>query len=132
MKRTLTALTFAISTAIAAPALAGGVISFEVNPTNVDEANAIRAGLALYNVVQDVQANGHITQNGLNNLAALGQHGSGNVGVIHQEGNSHDASLSQNGNHNAYGIFQVGNGASGHVSQYGNGGTGLLFQIGFD
>ena len=132
MKRTLTALTLIVTTTVAAPAMAGGTISFEVNPTNADEANAIRAGLTLYQVVQDVQANGQITQNGLNNLAALGQSGSGNVGVIRQEGNDHDATLVQNGNGNAYGIFQVGNGASGNVNQTGNGGTGLLFQIGFN
>jgi len=132
MKRTLTALTFALSTALAVPALAGGVISFEVNPTNADEANAIRTGLALYNIVNDIQTNGHITQNGINNMAALGQSGNGNVGVIRQEGNNHNASLNQNGNGNAYGIFQVGNGASGYVNQVGNGGTGLLFQIGLD
>lgn len=132
MKRTLTALTLVISTAIAAPAVAGGVLSFVVNPTNADEANAIRTGLAFYNIVNDIKSNGHITQHGVNNLAALGQHGSGNVGVIHQEGNNHDASLRQNGNNNAYGIFQVGSGASGHVSQHGNGRTGLLVQIGFD
>jgi hypothetical protein len=132
MKRTLTALALIATTAFAAPAVAGGFLSFEVNPTNADEANAIRSGLTLYQVVQDIEANGSITQNGLNNLAALGQNGSGNVGVIHQEGNDHDASLSQNGNGNAYGIFQVGNGTSGQVNQSGNGGTGLLFQIGFD
>lgn len=132
MKRTFTALTFALTTAIAAPALAGGIISFEVNPKNAKEAHAIRTGLAFYNVVNDIHSNGHITQNGVSNLAALGQSGNGNVGVIHQEGNNHDASLSQNGNGNAYGIFQVGNGASGHVRQHGNGGTGLLFQIGLD
>ncbi len=131
MKRTLTALTLAVSTALAAPALAGGVLSFELNAQNANEANAIAAGLTFYKVAKDIKTNGHITQNGINNLAALGQSGHGNVGLIHQEGNNHDASLSQTGNHNAYGIFQVGEGASGHVSQHGNGGAGILFQIGF-
>ncbi len=131
MKRTLLALTAAAATALAAPATAGGVISFEIEAKNANEANAIRNGLAFYQVINDVKANGHITQNGLNNLAALGQSGSGHVGVIHQDGNNHDASLSQSGNDNAYGIFQVGNGASGHVSQSGSGEAGLLFQVGF-
>ena len=131
MKRTLIALTLAASTALAAPAVAGGVLSFEVSSQNAQDAQAIRTGLAFYQVVQDIKTNGHVTQNGINNLAALGQSGHGNVGVIHQEGNNHDASLRQRGNHNSYGIFQVGEGTSGHVRQRGNGGAGILFQIGF-
>ena len=75
MKRTLTALTLAISTAIAAPAMAGGSISFTYEAQNADEANAIRAGLTLYQIVKDVETNGHITQNGINNIAALAQGG---------------------------------------------------------
>ena len=131
MKRTLTALTLAAATAMSAPAFAGGVISFEVEAQNANDAQAIGLFLGAYQVINDVKANGHITQNGVNNLAALAQGGHGNVGVIHQEGDNHDASLQQNGNHNAYGIFQVGDGANGHVNQTGNGEAGLLFQIGF-
>jgi len=131
MKRTIIALTLAATTAFAAPAIAGGTLSFEIEAKNADEANAIRAGLAIYNVVNDIQTNGHITQNGVNNIASLAQGGSGNVGVIHQEGDNHDASLHQAGTNGSYGIFQVGDGANGHVHQGGNGEAGLLFQIGF-
>ncbi|MDJ0627365.1 MAG: hypothetical protein QNJ44_03815 [Rhodobacter sp.] len=131
MKRTLTALTLAAATALSAPAHAGGVISFEVEARNANDAQAIGILLGTYQVMNDIKANGHITQNGMNNIAAMAQRGTGNVGVIHQEGDNHDASLQQTGNHNAYGIFQVGNGASGHVDQAGNGQAGLLFQIGF-
>lgn len=131
MKRTALALTLALTTAFAAPAFAGGTISFSVDAQNAEDANAIRTGLAIYSIFNDVQSNGHITQNGLNNLAALGQHGSGNVGIVHQEGNNHNGSLNQNGNNNSYGVFQFGNGANGHVNQSGNGEAGLLFQIGF-
>jgi len=131
MKRTIIALSLALSTAIAAPAMAGGTISFGFDATNADDANAIRTGLAIYSIFNDVKTNGHVTQNGINNAAALGQHGSGNTGLIHQEGNNHNASLNQNGNNNSYGIFQFGNGANGNVNQTGNGAAGLLFQIGF-
>jgi len=131
MKRTLTALTLGASTALAAPAVAGGVLSFEVTAQNAQQANAIHNGLIVYQVMNDIHTNGHVTQNGINNLAALGQSGHGNVGIIHQEGDNHDASLNQTGNHNSYGIFQVGDGASGHVNQTGNGEAGILFQVGF-
>ena len=131
MKRAIIALTLAATTAIAAPAMAGGTISFEVEAKNADEANAIRAGLTMYQIVNDIQTNGHISQNGINNVAALAQGGSGNTGVIHQEGNNHDASLQQAGTNNSYGVFQFGDGANGNVQQNGNGEAGLLFQIGF-
>jgi len=132
MKRTIIALTLAATTALAAPAaIAGGTISFSVDAQHADDANAIRTGLAVYSLLNDIHTNGHVTQNGINNLAALGQHGSGNVGLIHQEGNNHNASLNQYGNGNSYGIFQFGNGANGHVRQTGNGEAGLLFQLGF-
>ncbi len=128
MKRTL--LPIVLSAALAAPALAGGTISFSIDAQNQQDVNGIKTVLGMYSVFNDVKTNGHITQNGLNNLAALGQRGSGNVSVIHQEGNNHGASLSQHGNDNAYGIFQFGKGAQGHVSQIGNGEAGLLFQLG--
>ena len=131
MKRTLTALILAATTALAAPASAGGTITFGFTAQNADEANAIRTGLTLYQVFNDVHANGHISQNGLNNLAALGQSGHGHVGIIHQEGNNHEGSISQSGSNNSCGLFQFGNGASGHVNQSGHGEACLIFQAGF-
>ena len=131
MKRALLALTLATSTALAAPAMAGGTLSFNFDARNGDDANAIRTGLALYSIYNDVKSNGHVSQRGLNNMAALGQRGSGNVGIVHQDGNNHNGSLNQAGNNNSYGVFQFGTGADGQVDQYGNGGAGLLFQVGF-
>jgi len=131
MTRTILALSLALCTVIAAPALAGGSFSLAIAARNADEANAIRTGLALYSIVNDVRTNGQVTQNGLNNMAALGQRGRGNVGIIRQDGNGHNASLNQTGNNNSYGIFQLGEGTSGRVEQVGNGAAGLLFQIGF-
>jgi len=131
VKNTLIAVTLAASTTLAAPAIAGGSFSFEVSAKNADEARAIRNGLTLYQVVNDIHTNGHITQRGINNIAAMAQGGHGHTGVIHQEGNGHNASLQQTGNNNAYGIFQFGENANGHVQQSGNGQAGLLFQVGF-
>ncbi|WP_172297722.1 curlin [Pseudoruegeria sp. HB172150] len=130
MKRTLTALTLALTTAFAVPAMAGGTITFGFNAKNQDEANAIRAGLAIYSLVKDIDTNGHITQNGINNAAGIAQGGKNNKGIIHQDGKNHDGTITQNGNNNACGLFQFGNGATGHVNQ--NGGEAcLIFQAGF-
>ena len=131
MKRTFIALTLAISTALAAPVTAGGTFTFQLNAKNADEANAIRAGLTLYKVAKDIEANGHITRNGINNIASLAQGGSGNIGIIHQEGNNHNGSIHQNGNNNSCGLFQFGDGANGHVNQNGNGQACLVFQAGY-
>ena len=103
MKRALLALTLATSTALAAPAMAGGTLSFNFDARNGDDANAIRTGLALYSIYNDVKSNGHVSQRGLNNMAALGQRGSGNVGIVHQDGNNHHGSLNHAGNNNSYG-----------------------------
>lgn len=131
MKRTMIALTLAASTALAAPAMAGGSFSFSIVAQNADDAQAIRTGLTLYQIVNDIQTNGHITQNGVNNIAALAQGGSNNVGVIHQEGNNHDASLHQAGSDQSCGIFQFGDGASNHVTQNTNGAACIVIGAGF-
>ena len=131
MKRTILALSLALSTAIAAPVMAGGTISFGFDARNADDANAIRTGLALYSIYSDVKAKGQITQKGTGNTAALMQRGKGNTGLIYQEGNRNNGSLTQTGNNNSYGIFQFGNGANGQVNQTGNGRAGLLFQVGY-
>ena len=131
VKNTLIAATLAASTTLAAPAIAGGTLSFEVSAKNADEARAMRNGLALYQVVNDIHTNGHITQKGISNIAAMAQGGNGHTGIIHQDGDGHNASLQQSGNNNSYGIFQFGENANGHVQQNGNGQAGLLFQVGF-
>ena len=131
MTRPLRALTLAAGTALAAPAFAGGTISLEIEAQNAQDAQAIQTGLAVYQIVNDVKTDSHVSQNGIDNLATLGQHGSGNVGIVHQDGDDHDAALNQTGTGNSYGIFQFGEGASGDVDQVGSGEAGLLIQVGF-
>lgn len=132
MTRLLTALTLTAATALAAPATAGGSFNFTYRAQNADEARAMNTGLRLFAVVRDIRTNGHITQNGAGNIAALAQGGSGNFGLIHQDGDNHDASLTQTGNDNACGIFQFGDGASNHVNQSGDGGACISIGAGFD
>ncbi|MCP5039004.1 MAG: curlin [Rhodobacteraceae bacterium] len=128
MKRFILSATLAAFTAL--PALAGGSISIEIAPSNTDEANAIRAGLAIYSIAQALEGDANILQNGNGNGAGIGQFGDGNFGVIQQEGDGHNATLAQNGDNNAFGVFQFGEGTDAAVAQSG-GGTGLLFQFGF-
>ena len=129
IRKTLTAAALAITTLAAPAAFAGGSISFEVNPTNADEANAIRLGLAIYQIANGADP-AHVYQNGNGNAAGIGQSGGGNTGVVHQEGNGHHGTLAQNGC-DSYGIFQFGEGTNANVAQ-GNGcNTGLLFQFGW-
>lgn len=127
----LSAILAAFTLAPAAPAVAGGSFSVQVDPTNADEANAIRAGLAIFAIAKALEGDASILQNGMGNAAAIGQNGDGNWGVVQQEGNGHTGTLSQNGDGNAYGIFQFGEGTDGHVNQTGDYGTGLLFQVGW-
>ena len=130
--RSFIALTTAATIALAAPAAsAGGSISFTFNASNADEANAIRTGLVLYQVANDIQANGHISQNGMNNIAGLVQGGSGNVGIIHQEGDNHHGTLGQYGNDNSCGLFQFGEGTHADVEQHGDGEACIVIQAGF-
>lgn len=127
-----TALTAIVvgSAAFAAPAHAGGTFSINLQPRNTDEDRAMRAGLAIYSIVNSVQ-NGGIRQNGNGNSAGLAQNGSRNFGVVHQQGDGHNGTLTQNGNGNSYGLFQFGRNTSGHVTQTGHGGTGATFQFGW-
>jgi len=130
IRKTLTAATIAIATLAAPMAIAGGSVSFELNPSNADEANAIRLGLAIYQIAQAAEGNAHVYQNGNGNGAGIGQSGGYNTGVVHQEGNGHHGTLAQNGC-DSYGIFQFGEGTNANVAQ-GNGcQTGLLFQFGW-
>jgi hypothetical protein len=125
------ALAAAIGTAgFAAPASAGGSISINVAPKNAKEEQAMKAGLAIYGIVNAVKS-GSIKQFGNGNAAGLAQLGSGNFGVIHQEGDNHNGTLTQNGNGNSYGIFQFGKGTDAHVQQNGDGGTGATFAFGW-
>ena len=127
----LTAIPVAIPIATAAaPALAGGALQVTLAPSNAREAQALRLGLALYALRQDVRTNGHVTQHGANNAAGLYQGGPNNQGIIHQEGQGHTGTLSQQGGNNAHGLFQFGQNSNAHVTQTG-GQTGLTLVYGW-
>ena len=119
------------SVALTNPAAAGGSISFDIAPTNAQDAQALKAGLQIYSIVNAVQNGASIKQIGMNNLAGIGQAGSGNLGIVHQKGNGHSGTLLQNGNNNAYGIFQFGENTNANVVQNGNGDAGATFQFGW-
>lgn len=133
-KKTLTAAALVATTAFAAlPAAANGTLSFTVNASNAQEAQAIQAGLMLYQIAQGVESGAFVHQDGSLNGAAIAQvAGGGSTGVIHQDGNGHSATLDQQGHGQAHGIFQFGNGANANVVQTQNGQAGLTFQFGFD
>ncbi|WP_323034710.1 hypothetical protein [Pararhodobacter sp.] len=129
------ALAAAFASAIAlpmAPAVAGsgGQVAINVAPRNAQEAQALRVGLALFALHQDIETNGHVTQHGVNNAAGIYQGGPNNRAIIHQEGRGHDGSISQTGGNNAYGLFQFGQNTSGHVQQTG-GQSGLTVLFGW-
>jgi len=127
------ALAAAIATSVAlpmAPAMAGGQFSINFAPSNAEEADALRLGLAFYALAQDIDANGHVTQHGVNNAAGIYQGGPNNQAILHQEGSGHSGSISQTGGNNSYGLFQFGENTNGHVQQTG-GQTGLTLQFGW-
>lgn len=117
--------------ALASPAHAGGSIGFTVTPTSAGEAQAMRAGLAVYSIVNGFNGGSGINQIGTGNAGGLAQNGSGNLGVVHQQGSGHTGTLTQNGSGNAHGLFQFGNGSNGHVVQNGSGDTGATFVFGW-
>lgn len=128
LKSALVGATLAIA-AMAAPAHAGGSISFNLQPRNAQEEQAMRAGLGIYALVNGIKS-GSIKQNGIGNVAGLMQNGRGNLGVVHQNGNGHNGTLVQNGNGNSHGLFQFGRNNNSHVVQNG-GDTGATFQWGW-
>lgn len=127
-----TALAMPLATPILPdPAAASGSVSIHLQPRNADEARALRLGLGLYALRQDVRANGHVTQRGVNNAAGIVQRGQGSRAVIHQEGCNHNGTVRQQGENHAYGLFQFGCNAAHHASQSGRGQTGVTIQYGW-
>jgi hypothetical protein len=119
------------SASLVAPAAAAGSFSLTLLPGNTKDAQAMRAGMQIFNLIQAIEADGSINQNGMNNVAGLKQGGNGNFGTIWQEGNGHHGTLNQQGNNNSYGIYQFGENTNVDVSQYGNSQTGATFIFGF-
>lgn len=124
------ALAMTISAPLATPVDAGNSLSISITPGNAEEEQALRFGLALYALHQDIEANGHVTQNGVNNAAGIYQGGPNNQGIIHQEGSGHVGTISQTGGNNAHGLFQFGENTEAHVEQTG-GQAGLTLQFGW-
>ena len=126
------ALVAAILTgALAAPAAAGGTVSWNFVPQNQKDEQVVRKGLVLYQYLNQTKGNAVVNQKGRNNNAGLVQNGKGNLGVIHQDGKGHNATLDQKGKNNAYGIFQYGARTDAAVTQRGKGNAGMLFQWGY-
>lgn len=120
------------SASMVAPAAAAGSFSLTILPAAGQDADALRAGMQIFNIINSMEANGGaVHQNGMNNSALLGQNGSGNFGTIWQEGNGHSGALDQVGDGNAYGIYQFGENTDVDVSQFGNDQTGATFIFGF-
>lgn len=116
---------------LSTPAQAGnGSFSISIAPQNAQEEQALRFGLALFALHQDIEANGHVTQHGVNNAAGIYQGGPNNQALIHQEGAGHTGTISQTGGNNAYGLFQFGENTQAHVEQTG-GQAGLTLQFGW-
>lgn len=131
LKAALVATLLATATLTAPAAQAGGFVSINLQPRNADEDRAMRTGLALYSLFNNVKGSGSITQKGSGNAAGIAQDGRGNFGVVHQKGKGHNGTVTQTGNNNSYGLFQFGRNTNGHAVQNGHGGTGATFQFGW-
>jgi len=134
IRKTLTASLAAsmiASAGFAAPAMAGGSISFSFAPTNASDAQSLQAGLQIYGLFNSMRQAANIKQRGRHNMAGIAQNGVGNQGFIYQEGTNHSGTLAQSGNNNTYGIFQFGKGTNVNVVQNGYGGTGTTFAFGW-
>ena len=129
MKTLAFAAALAASTALPMAASAGGSVGLTIAPSNAQEAQALRIGLALYALHNDIQANGHVTQHGVNNAAGIAQ-GSTDQAIIHQEGAGHTGTITQTGGNNAYGLFQFGQNTNAAVTQTG-GQSGLTLLFGW-
>lgn len=129
MTRTFAALALIASTALAAPAMAGG-LTLGYSAKNQDEANLMRLGMAVYVLGKDHKQNGGITQNGVNNALSFITPGN-NAIYTEANGNGHSNGVAVSGNDNKCAIVQHGN---GHVNNthLGGGETCIVLGIGFD
>lgn len=123
------ALAAAFVTALAPMPTLANSLSLTLNPRNADQALALRVGLGLYALRQDIRDNGHVTQRGVGHAAGIVQNGPGNQAIIHQRGCNHTGTVSQQGQGHAYGLFQIGCNGTHHAHQSGRGQTGVTIQI---
>jgi len=115
--------------AMAPPAAADGYLGLTVNPRTAEEAALVRMGLAFYSLHKDIEANGQITQRGIDNAAHISQGGCDRA-LIEQRGRGHTGEIAQGGCGNVAALFQSGRHTDGRIVQRG-GQTGLLFLHGF-
>lgn len=129
--RTLAAA--ALAGALLAPAAhagGSGQLAINIAPRTAQEAQALRLGLALFALHQDIEANGHVTQRGVHNAAGIYQGGPNNRAIIHQEGCNHTGTVTQRNGNNAAGLFQFGCNTNAHMTQRGNE-TGVTVVVGW-
>ncbi|MCO5057233.1 MAG: curlin [Rhizobiaceae bacterium] len=133
MTRTVLAASLAAALGLGAmaPAHAGGSFSLSIAPRDARSDDAIRTGLQIYSLFNDIRGGASVRQKGNRNSAGLRQDGRRNRGLIYQEGDGHDGSIDQAGDGNAYGLFQFGRNTDAHVTQRGNGNTGATFVFGW-
>ena len=120
----------AVVLALAPLGVQAETLSYTWTPRTAGEADALRAGLMLYSLRENLRNGGTVRQWGSDNFASLSQSGSGNFGTVLQRGDGHDAILEQNGGGNAHAIIQAGRGAEAEVVQRG-GEIGATIQLGY-
>lgn len=96
-----------------------------------EAATALRTGLSIYGMVQDLKSRARIDQRGTGNGAAIAQSGRGNRAVVVQRGRNNAGTITQRGDYNAYGLIQLGRGNRTAVVQEGRGDVGLTIQGGW-
>lgn len=117
---------------LTAPALAAGQLSINFTPNDLDQQQALGAGLQIFSLMQGLSSTGaNASQHGNNNGAGFNQNGLGNHGLIVQEGNGHQGTIQQNGLNNNCGLFQFGENTNGQCVQNGNGQSSLTTVFGF-
>lgn len=72
----------------AAPAHAGGRISFDLAPGNAADGDLLSTGLRAYSLYRGLK-DSDIRQLGRGNAAGIAQNGGGNLGFIRQRGTGH-------------------------------------------
>lgn len=120
------------SIVFAAPAMAGGSLSFSYAPSDAEHAQALGMGLSVLSIVNGMSGEGgNISQNGFGNAAGIAQNGFGNHGVIMQEGDGHEGTIAQNGDHNSCGLFQFGENTDAECVQNGDGNSSATVVYGW-
>jgi hypothetical protein len=117
---------------LTAPAMAAGQLSINFTPNDLDQQQALGAGLQIFSLMQGLSSTGaNASQHGNNNGAGFNQNGLGNHGLIVQEGDGHQGTIQQNGLNNNCGLFQFGENTNGQCIQNGNGQSSLTTVFGF-